>query len=118
MKKEAYRTWLDGTIKTVCIKDRISRCARVEAALGVDLDEEYKKDKGKSVLELLHYTLNDWRTGTELPKCLKFKEGANTYQIMTDMRSAATRYFDFCAATSNKKSKGERHERAKTKNSK
>lgn len=47
MKKQEYRAWLEGRMKPASIKDRLSRCARVEEALGVDLDEEYKKMAAK-----------------------------------------------------------------------
>ena len=103
MKKQEYRTWLEGTMKPASIKDRISRCARVEEALGVDLDEEFKKDGGKSVLSTLHYTIHDLRAGKEIPAGFHFKEGTNVNQRMTDMRSAAGRYFDFCASGTTKK---------------
>lgn len=103
MKKQEYRAWLEGRMKPASIKDRLSRCARVEEALGVDLDEEYKKDGGKRVLSLLHYTINDLRIGKGIPGGFHFKEGTNVNQRMTDMRSAAGRYFDFCAFGSESK---------------
>ena len=98
MRKAEYRSWLEGQLKPASIKDRLSRCASVEAALGVDLDKEFKKDGGKRVLGLLQYNINDLRAGKKIPEGFRFKEGTNVNQRMTDMRSAAGRYFDFCAS--------------------
>ena len=103
MKKEMYRTWLAEKMKPASISDRLSRCACVEKALGVDLDIEYKKDKGNRILQLLHYSINDMRTGKKLPKGFHFKEGADVNRRMTDLRSAVGRYFDFCSSMSEDK---------------
>ena len=103
MRKQEYRIWLEGKLKPASIKDRLSRCASVEAALGVDLDAEYKKDAGKRVMSLLQYNINDLRAGKKIPAGFHFKEGTNVNQRMTDMRSAVGRYFDFCASCPKKR---------------
>lgn len=40
-------------IKENSSRDYISRCKRVEKHLEIDLDKEYKKDKGESLLQIL-----------------------------------------------------------------
>ena len=98
MKKQEYSEWLEGKIKPKSIKDRISRCAHVEEVLGLDLDKEYKKDKGEKVLRLLHYTIHDYRAGKKPPKGFHFKEGTNINLRMIDMRSAVVQYFKYCSS--------------------
>ena len=62
----------------------------------MDLDEEYKRDDGKHVLNKLSYCRRDATAGVPTPPEFTFREGANIVQRITDLRSAINRYFDFC----------------------
>lgn len=95
MKKEEYRQWLDGRINSHAIKDRLSRIKKIESVLSVDLDEEYAKDKGKKVLEMLSYTRTDAKNGKEAPSFIHFKEGVDAVKRLTDLRSAVKQYYKF-----------------------
>ena len=97
MRKDEYGKYLENRLKPNSAKDRLSRCKSVEKALGVDLDEEYKKDGGTRVMEMLSYTIQDARDNKPLPAGLAFKPGANIIQRITDLRSAVKQYFAFCA---------------------
>lgn len=96
MKKEEFRSYLSGSIQKKPISDRLSRCAAVECALKIDLDEEYAKDRGVTVLSKITYGKRDVDAGVPLPKGFSFKEGCNVVQRMTDLRSAVKMYFSFC----------------------
>ena len=95
MKKEEYKNWLEGKLKAPSIKDRLSRCSKVEKSLGVDLDVEFERDGGEAVLKQLSYTIHDAKNHVPLPKGMSFSENANINQRMTDLRSAAKQYFVF-----------------------
>lgn len=97
MRKNEFREWLDGKIKNRPIGDCISRCNSVEKKLGVDLDEEYRKDQGASLFQRMQYTIKDERAGSAAPEGFDFKSGVNIRFRMTDLRSAVKRYFIFCA---------------------
>lgn len=96
MRKEEFRTWLSLTIKKKPASDCLSRCNTVEYALKVNLDDEYKRDGGKAVLEKLSYSRRDASAGIPAPAEFHFKQGANVVQRITDLRSAVNRYFTFC----------------------
>ena len=95
MKKEEYRKWLDGRINSHAIKDRLSRIAKIESALKVDLDKEFATDGGKRVLDMLSYTRRDANNGKEAPEYIMFKEGVDVVKRLTDLRSAVKQYFKF-----------------------
>ena len=96
MRREEFRTWLAQTIKKKPVSDCISRCSTVEFALKTDLDNEYKTDGGKTVLDKLSYCRRDATAGNPPPKEFIFKEGANVVQRITDLRAAVNKYFTFC----------------------
>lgn len=99
MRKEDFRQWLDGKIKKKPISDYISRCTTVESALKVDLDEEYRKDRGQTVIRKLSYNARDAKFNHPVPQEFNFKAGCNVVQRLTDLRLAVNRYFDFAQMT-------------------
>lgn len=97
MKTEEFKSWLQSIpMNPLPVKDCISRCRKVEAALSVDLDEEYEKDRGENVIVSLTYTIEDERNHKTVPENFKFKEGSNIRFRFTDLRSATKKYFSFC----------------------
>ena len=106
MRRESFKAWLEKYGKLGVepmskrpIDDALSRCNRLETRLHVDLDVEYEKDRGDSFLDLLEYTKEDGSIGKEVPKGLFFKPGADLYNGMASLKSAAKKYFEFCTAT-------------------
>jgi len=96
MQEDRYRKWLKNKIENKPISDYISRCARVELSLHLDLDAEYRKDKGKDILYRLSYSKQDERENA-IPKCnIKFENGASIYNGLSSLRTAVKKYFDFC----------------------
>ena len=83
------------------MRDAMSRCQRVENGFGVDLDEEFNRDKGKSVIDRLNYSREDEQMNVAAPKGLYFKPGANLYNGLASLKNAAKKYFRFCAERSN-----------------
>lgn len=104
MRTDEFRIWLqEFPLNPKPLKDCISRCKKVEKALQIDLDKEYKKDRGVSVLSALKYTPEDEKNHREAPECFNFKPDANVRFRFTDLRSATKKYFAFCEAkTTNK----------------
>lgn len=77
MRDEAYRDWLQGKISSRPISDSISRCRRIEEGLKLKLDEEYQKDGGQSLVELLEYSADDERLNRLAPSGIDFVPGSN-----------------------------------------
>ena len=103
MKADEFKAWLQArTMKPLPVKDCISRCRKVEKALSVDLDEEYEKDCGETVILALTYTVNAERNNKAAPGDFSFKPGANIRYRFTDLRSATKKYFSFCKEKSGK----------------
>lgn len=96
MRKEAFRQWLEGRIKKKPISNCLSRCTTVEYALKVNLDEEYKKEKGQAIIAKLSYNARDAKANLPVPQEFKFKEGWNVVQRLTGLLSSVKRYLDFC----------------------
>ena len=99
MRDELYRDWLQGKISSRPISDSISRCRRIEECLKLDLDEEYQKDGGRSLVELLEYTVDDERITRPAPSGIEFVPGSNIKNGMSSLRSAVKKYFEFCKST-------------------
>ena len=96
MRDEAYRDWLLGKTSSRPISDSISRCRRIEEGLKLKLDEEYQKDGGQSLVELLEYSADDERLNRPEPSGIDFAPGSNIRNGMASLRSAVKKYFEFC----------------------
>lgn len=96
MRVEVFRNWLQGKISSRPISDCISRCRRIEDCLKFDLDEEYGKDGGNSLITLLQYSADDERLNKAAPKGITFMPGSNIRNGMASLRSAVKKYFEFC----------------------
>lgn len=99
LKSEDFKQWASNKITDRAIKDGVSRCRKIEKSLNVDLDEEYTRDGGQTIISRLVYSSDDERNGKPAPDGFSFKVDANIRFRMTDMRSAAKRYFKFCQET-------------------
>ena len=99
MQEYKFQYWLENTgISKRPISDALSRCRRIENGFGIDLDAEYKKDGGRSIIDLLTYTTEDAKNNRPAPKGIDFSGGANIKNGMASLRSAAKKYFEFCAS--------------------
>jgi len=78
------------------IDDALSRCARIEKSLNIDLDSEFNKDGGRAILACLEYTADDERIRKPAPVGIVFERGANIRNGMASLRNAARKYFEFC----------------------
>lgn len=96
MQKDRFREWLEPQRTKRAASDCISRCKKVELALNVDLDEEYKRDKGRYVLLALSYGKKEKDTGVMASDKFHFQEGCNVVQRFTDLRASVKKYFAFC----------------------
>lgn len=101
MREEAFKIWMKnlGTMGARPIGDAVSRCHRIENGLRLNLDEEYRKDSGRSVVSLLEYTAEDARCNKPAPSGLGFAPGANLKNGMASLKAAAKKYFEFCQST-------------------
>lgn len=78
--------------------DAVSRCGRLENEMGVSLDMEYEADGGRAFIDRLTYTKEDQRQGRPAPAGLSIPKGADIYNAVASLRSAARKYFEFCGA--------------------
>lgn len=106
MRRDNFCSWLEKYGKQGIepmskrpINDALSRCGRVEKSLNIDLDEEYVKDNGLSLIGLLEYSSEDEILGRPVPDGIEFEIGANIRNGMASLRSACKKYFEFCEAT-------------------
>ena len=62
MIDENFRLWIINKIRFDCtfhLQDIKMRLSNVENTFNIDLNKEYKKDMGKSLLSLFNYSLED-----------------------------------------------------------
>lgn len=96
MRETDFSSWLKTKVTTAVIGNSISRCQRVENNLQIDLDDEFFKDGGKSLLEKLTYNAEDQAHGRPLKCNISFDAGANLRNGMGSLKSAVNNYFKFC----------------------
>ena len=101
MREDAFISWMrsQGTMGVRPMCDAVSRCKRICKGLNIDLDAEYAKDGGRSVIARLEYSAQDARAGKEIPGGLDFAPGVNLKNGMASLKSAAKKYFAFCDDT-------------------
>lgn len=93
MREKEFRAWLEY-VKNLAprpINDYVSRCKRVMRCLQINLDEEFKKDKGHYLLKLLADSDN-----SILIDRLEFSEDADIPSGLASLKSAVNSYFEFC----------------------
>lgn len=93
MDERNFRLWMETNKDYHTARTYTARCHRVE--MNVDLDEQFIKDNGKSLLLELKYSRKDFRNGHK-PNCgISFDEGANVYAGMSSIRTSVKKYFEF-----------------------
>lgn len=96
MRENLYAQWLAERITKKPVSDYIARCDRVEHDLHIDLDTEYNKDGGVSLLSKLNYSMDDKRNNRPLRCNIYFKPGVDLRNGMASLKTAVKNYFDFC----------------------
>ena len=99
MEKEKFRTWLCKRMGKKPAGDCLSRCGTVERSLKIDLDNEFKQDEGKSLIDKLSYTIKDEQNKVEAPQEFHFDNPKTIRTRMANMKNASKRYFEFCKET-------------------
>lgn len=98
MRKDEFINWMQtyGGMRGQPVGDAVSRCKRIEDSLRLDLDAEYQKDGGRSVIDTLTYTSADEAHGRPAPDGLELAPGANVRNALASLKSAVKKYFEFC----------------------
>lgn len=96
MRDKEYSKWLQAYVTNAVIVDYIKRCQRVENNLHIDLDNEFCKDKGASLLAKLTYTTDDQVKNRPLKCNIYFKVGSDLRTGMCSLKTAVSKYFEFC----------------------
>lgn len=90
----AFKTWLEqweygeGTVRS-----RYTNCERIEAELGINLDDEFQVDEMCRLLELFKYSNNDFEQG--VPPRHGMHIDGNVYNGTATLRSALNLYYSF-----------------------
>lgn len=96
MRDVEYSNWLQQHVTSAAITNYIKRCQRVEDNLKIDLDDEYRKDSGISLLDKLTYTTDDELQNRPLRCSIFFNTGSNLRNGMGSLKTAVSKYFEFC----------------------
>lgn len=96
MRDKEYSKWLQPYVTYTVIGNYIKRCRRVEDNLHIDLDDEFIKDNGKSLLIKLTYTTDDQVHNRPLKCDIYFNAGSDLRAGMGSLKTAVSKYFEFC----------------------
>lgn len=95
MDEKNYRLWMEKSKDYQTARTYAARCLRVEIEMKIDLDEQYIKDGGDSLMSLLKYSRKEEREGN-MPKCgIHFEGHSNIYSGMNALRAAVKKYFEY-----------------------
>lgn len=96
MRRREFSTWLQRAVTAPVVSDYINRCQRVEINLKINLDDEFARDKGRALLEKLTYTAEDQANNRSLKCNIYFRAGSDLKSGMSSLKTAVSRYFEFC----------------------
>ncbi|MDD6826981.1 MAG: hypothetical protein PUE12_12880 [Oscillospiraceae bacterium] len=95
MDERNFRIWMEALKEYHTARTYAARCHRVEIEMNIDLDEQFRKDNGTSLMTSLKYSKKEFRDGIR-PSCgIHFEDGANMYSGMHSLRASVKKYFDF-----------------------
>lgn len=98
MDEKAYRMWLEQEKDYNTARTYAARCFRIENDLKINLDQEYISDQGKSLMERLKYSKDEFRNMKQ-PKCgIVLNPKTNMYSCMNSLRVSVKKYFEFKTA--------------------
>ncbi len=96
MRDKEYSKWLQSYITNEAIINYVKRCQRVENNLNINLDDEFEKDNGISLLEKLTYTMDDQINNRPLKCNIHFNSDSDLRNGMNSLKTAVNKYFEFC----------------------
>lgn len=91
MNDKEYSNWLQSHVANTAVANYIKQCQQIEDNLNIDLDDEFIKDKGISLLAKLTYTTND-----QLHSKICFNDGLDLQADMNLLKIAVSKYLEFC----------------------
>lgn len=95
MDEKNFRLWMESMKNYHTARTYAARCHRVEMEMKIDLDEQYAKDNGTSLLILLKYSRKEARDGVK-PVCgIAFLEDADVYSGIHSLRASVKKYFEY-----------------------
>lgn len=104
MDERSFRLWMESIKNYHTARTYTARCHRVEMEMNVDLDEQFLKDRGITLLLQMKYSRKDSRDGLK-PKCgITFDDGADIYTGMHSLRASVKKYFEFKQLSEKEKS--------------
>lgn len=89
---EEFKNWLEIQGYHTTVVDILANCKRVNNTY--NLDKEYSKDHGKSLLELFSYSAEDKRNNNPLKHSVYIGNGDNKY-ITDQLKSSIRKYMEF-----------------------
>ena len=95
MREQEFEKWLRRKITSAPVRNYILRCGRVERDLRIDLDKEFEKDGGRSLLESMVYSQQDQKNHVPLRCAIEFKPGSDLRNGMASLKTAVSTYFTF-----------------------
>ena len=101
MQKNEFKQWLLERRTERSAIDCGSRCKKVEKEVSVDLDKEYSKDAGATILQNLSYGQKELNQGIDFPPTFSFKQGSNYVRRYPDLRCSVKQYFRFLEEKNN-----------------
>lgn len=95
MDERNFRLWMEESKNYHTARTYTARCIRVETEMGIDLDEQYEKDQGQSLMQQLKYSRKESRDGVQ-PKCgIAFDIDVDVYTGMHSLRTSVKKYFEY-----------------------
>lgn len=90
-----FRLWMEKNKNYHTARTYTSRCIRVENEMGINLDEQFKKDQGVGLMQRLKYSRKESREGIQ-PQCgITFDLNVDAYAGMHSLRASVKKYFEY-----------------------
>ena len=95
MDERNFRLWMEEKKNYHTARTYTARCIRVEGEMEIDLDEQYRVDKGSGLMQKLKYSRKESRGGKQ-PQCgTVFDIDVDVYSGMHSLRASVKKYFEY-----------------------
>ena len=95
MDERNFRLWMEEKKNYHTARTYTARCIRVEGEMEIDLDEQYRVDKGSGLMQKLKYSRKESREGKQ-PQCgIVFDIDVDVYSGMHSLRASVKKYFEY-----------------------